>query len=256
MSRTLTYEQPLNERIRSFLRLEFLFQEVAHFLRGASPWHSHATLSGLIEIQDLLGRSDLKTEVLKELERHTANLARLEQNPGVDRDRLAAILDELDSLIDRLHAHTQPLGQELRNNEFLNSLRQRTTIPGGTCGFDLPGYHYWLHQSSEARIKDLADWAGSFDLLQQSIELILRLIRESATARRVSADEGFFQQTLDSSNPCQLLRVSVPAEADYYPEISGGKHRFSIRFWRQAAPQERAVQVRDDIEFWLSCCAI
>lgn len=256
MPADLTYEQPLNERIRSFLRLEFLFQQAAHFLRGASIWSSHAALTSLLEIQDLLGRSDFKTEVLKELERDTAALARLEQNPEVDRARLTEILDELDGLIDRLHAQTQPLGHELRTNEFLSSIRQRTAIPGGTCMFDLPGYHHWLRRPSEQRIRDLSNWLGSYDVLRQSIEIILRLIRDSASPQLRVAEQGFYQQSLDSNVPCQLLRVAVPAEADYYPEVSGGKHRFTIRFWFQESPGVRPRQVKDDVAFQLSCCII
>ncbi|MEO6696795.1 MAG: cell division protein ZapD, partial [Gammaproteobacteria bacterium] len=34
MAEKITYEQPLNERIRTFLRLEFLFQQIQHTLQG------------------------------------------------------------------------------------------------------------------------------------------------------------------------------------------------------------------------------
>ena len=39
------YEQPLNERIRSFLRLEYLFQQAAYHLSLQSEWDSRATLT-------------------------------------------------------------------------------------------------------------------------------------------------------------------------------------------------------------------
>jgi cell division protein ZapD len=255
-SKIFTYEQPLNERIRSFLRLEFLFEQAGYFLRGAAPWSSHACLASILEIQNLLGRNDVKTEVLKELERHTSNLARLEQNPGVDRQRLAEVLDELDSLIDRLYSNSQPLGQELKQNEFLNSVRQRLSIPGGTCDFDLPGLHHWLQSPNEQRIRDLGNWLAAYDVLHQAITLMLHLVRESSSLRQEVAADGFYQKSLDPNNACQMLRISIPAGSGYYPEVSGGKHRFSIRFMRQSSPDEKPTPVHQDIPFQLECCIL
>ena len=71
----IIYEQPLNERIRTFLRLEFLFSQAAQHLHDDSQWGSRNTLTSLLDILSIFGRTDLKTEVLKELERHTATLA-------------------------------------------------------------------------------------------------------------------------------------------------------------------------------------
>ncbi len=256
MQEIITYEQPLSERIRSFLRLEYLFRQNQHFLPDTSTWGSHAALANILEIQNLLGRSDLKTELLKELERHTGNLARLEQIPGVDRDRLSEILDSLDRLIDHLYSNSQPLGSELKHNEFLASVRQRLAIPGGTCDFDLPAYHHWLQQSSEHRLNDLTTWMASFNILEQAINIILQLVREGASPRPEVATEGFYQRSLDPNSPCQLLRIGIPAEYGCFPEVSGGKHRFSIRFMEQPTPNEKATQIQDEIDFELTCCSI
>lgn len=256
MDNAVTYEQPLNERIRSFLRLEHLFKQAGFLVRGSSVWHSQAALHTLLDIQNLLGRNDVKTEVLKELERHTANLARLEQNPDVDRGRLSEILDELDMLIDRMYSNSQPLGHELKQNEFLNAIRQRASIPGGTCDFDLPGYHHWLERPSESRIRDLSHWLAAFSVLEQAITIILGLIRESSVSKHAVAEQGFFQRSMDANSPCQILRVTLPAEAEYFPEISGGKHRFTIRFMQLPNLAERPVPIQEDIEFLLCCCAV
>lgn len=252
----ICYEQPLNERIRTFLRLEFLFKQTDHSLHGDSVWDSRATLASLLEILNIFSRSDLKTEVMKELERHTANLARLEQNPEVDRSRLEAILDELDLLIDHLHTTNGQIGQHLKQNEFLNSIVQRSAIPGGTCDFDLPAYHFWLAQPAEQRTQLLIEWLSAFDAIRQSIELVLRLTRQSAVTIRELASAGFYQRALDVNLPCQIVRVALPIAAPYYAEISGGRHRFTVRFLEQKDPASRPTQTDQDIEFDLACCII
>ena len=255
-ARKICYEQPLNERIRTFLRLEFLFQQTDHSLHGTSVWDSRATLASLLEILSIFSRSDLKTEVMKELERHTANLARLEQNPDVDRSRLEEILDELDVLIDHLHSTSGQIGQHLKQNEFLSSIVQRSAIPGGTCDFDLPAYHFWLAQPAEERIRLLVDWLSAFDTIRQSIELIMRLTRQSTASSRELAGGGFYQRALDVNLPCQMVRVVLPAGSPYYAEISGGRHRFTVRFLEQKDTSSRPTQTERDVEFDLVCCVI
>ncbi|MDP1708570.1 MAG: cell division protein ZapD [Gammaproteobacteria bacterium] len=253
MLNKITYEQPLNEKMRTFLRLELLFLQVQHNLEGSAEWNSRATLTSLIEILNVCSRTDLKTELLRELERHGAMLARLEQVPEVDQSRLKELLSEVDVLIDRLHATSGQFGQSLRNNEFICSIRQRSSIPGGLCDFDLPMYHYWLQRPAKERLENLREWLSPIEPMWQSIELILRLTRESAVPVPGMAVAGFFQRSLDQDTPCQLVRVTVPARLPYYPEISGGKHRFTVRFLAPVT-DGRTVQSAEDVKFELTCC--
>ncbi len=255
MQTKIIYEQPLNERIRTFLRLEFLFDQTKAFLAKDSVWDSRAALVGILEILSIFSRADLKTEVMKELERQALVLERLEENPGVDRTRLNELLNQMDGLIDNMHSLKGQVGQELRQNEFLSSIRQRITIPGGTCDFDLPAYHFWLQQPAAKRHQQLQHWFKNFEAIAQSASVILRLIRESVPSVKEVAEAGFFQKSLDPSTPCHIVRVAVPIDCPYFAEISGGKHRFTVRFLEQR-PEERPVQTTDNISFELACCII
>jgi cell division protein ZapD len=252
---TITYEQPLNERIRTFLRLEFLFRQASHTLQHQSPWDTRTSLANLIEILNVFGRTDLKTEVIKELERLTAILSRLEANPDVDGPKLNAIMDKIDLLVDRLHSFQGQVGQELKDNEFLTAIKQRSSIPGGTCDFDLPVYHFWLKHTAEERGAQLRHWMSAFDTFRTAIELVLRLVRESGSISHETASAGFYQQSLDTATPYQLIRVSLPVDLPCFAEISGGKHRFTVRFMEMNA-FERPFQTSRDVTFTLNCCAI
>lgn len=252
----IIYEQPLNERIRSFLRLEFLFSQAAEHLHDDSQWGSRNTLNSLLDILSIFGRTDLKTEVLKELERHASTLGRLKSNPDVDHERLNKALSDLDTLGKKLHQSSGPIAADLKSNEFLGSIQQRQAIPGGTCDFDLPGYHFWLQQPAQQRVRDLADWLNRFEAIASAIQMILRLVRESAVLKPVVAEGGFFQKTLDSSHPCQLVRVAVDRKVPYYAEVSGGRHRFTVRFMHASAQDGHVRQTTETIAFELGCCVI
>lgn len=250
------YEQPLSERIRTFLRLEHLFAKAEHALMSIDPWSSRATLEAIIDIMAVVGRADLKKELIKELERHAATLQGLSRNPNVDPTRLKDVLDAVKGQLASLRSHENSWGQELRDDELLSTVRQRSSITAGTCNFDLPALHYWLQASADQRVDDLRRWLRSFDLLNNSVALCLKLVRESAIATHELAQSGFFQRTLETSTPCQMIRVCLIDDARCFPEISAGKHRFTVRFMSLAATRERPSQTDADVEFDLHCCVI
>ncbi len=250
----ITYEQPLNERIRTLLRLEFLFEQANTHTYRHSSWDNRAAIDTLFDIINIFGRADLKTEIMKELERQTLFLEKLVKNPHVDKRRLEGVLDEMDVLIDRLHG-IKAQDMDIRNNEFLSSIKQRNHIAGGSCDFDLPAYHFWLRQPEEKRVLDMQNWMKPFDPIQQSVNLILRLIRDSAQTSQEVAESGFFQKSLDPSTACQMIRVTLDSSIPCFAEISGGKHRFTVRFM-QTAFNERPSQTDQDIPFTLTCCML
>ena len=251
----ISYELPLNERIRTLIRLEHLFQQTAHTRRGASAWDSRLTMTGLIDILQIASRSDLKTELIKELERLSVTLRPLQSKQDIDHKKLGYILDEIDDTENRLHNLSGLLCQSLRDNEFIASIRQRQSVPGGTCDVDLPAFHCWLQLAEEDRLADFDRWFAELDLLCSAVTLILRLVRQSAVPTRASAERGFFQQSLDTATPYQMVRVSISEDSDVFAEISGGKHRFTIRFLKLQT-NGRPVQTEENIDFQLCMCVI
>ena len=255
MSDRVEYEQPLSERIRTFLRLEHLFCQTDYTLRGFSVWDSRSTLLSLVDTLEILNRSDFKSELILELDRQTNKLASLQNRPGVDNQQLDRLLSELDEVEQKLHQLTGTIGQSIRDHELIASLRQRGSIPGGDCPMDLPTLHLWLQQPPEQRIEQLEKWNGALSIVRKPVALLLGMIREASNPITKLATEGFYQQNLDSNSSIQLVRVSMDASLPCYAEISVGKHRLTIRFLE---PQEgrRPLQVQNNVEFELTCCAI
>ncbi len=255
MDEIVTYELPLNERIRTFMRLEHLFSQASYTLRGYSTWDSRATLSSLVDILELLARSDFKNELFKELEYLHNSLSTLSNTPGVDLEQLTTVLDQLNESINSLHQTDGQLGAELRANELIASLIQRHTVISGSCVFDLPAYHLWLQQPAESRIQKIEHWYDSLKIVNKPVALILGILRESSSANPQVAESGFYQHSLDKNTDTKLIRVSVNKQLPYYAELSGGKHRFTVRFLE---PREtgRPMQTNDNVNFQLNCCSI
>ena len=250
------YEQPLNERARSCLRLEHLFSALSKGLEGSSEWDSREALCSMIEIGDLLSRTDIKGELIKELERVHNKLNSLRANPAVDQQALEDAIAEVSPLIGTLkQSHCQP-GATLRNDELVNQFRQRITIPGGTCCFDLPAFHSWLQQDPGIRADVLRRWGNDLQIVSAAVDKILSMVRSSSPGEMLVGENGFYQSKIETHYECQLIRIGLANDLGVFPEISGGKHRFTVRFMSQADTKLRPEQVKKDISFELQCCGL
>ncbi|QFY44789.1 cell division protein ZapD [Candidatus Methylospira mobilis] len=254
MSSPIIYEFPLNERIRAFLRLERLFDTIDFFMRGDSEFESSSTVGSLLELLGFLGRVDLKSECIKELDRYTGSLEKLMDNPEVEHGALEKLLAEIAQTSEALYSNQNKIGLCMAENELLKAVGQKGTALSAICAFDLPYYHYWLRKDDDLRRQDLLGWIGSLDTLRKAVDLSLHLIRNSANITEEQADNGFFQKSLDAALPFQMLQVELDDRLPYFAEFSGGKQRFSIRFMN-ASIHERPAQTSKSISFTLSCCA-
>ncbi|MEM7083685.1 MAG: cell division protein ZapD [Pseudomonadota bacterium] len=250
----VTYEQPLNERLRMFLRLDFLFKQTAHHATGDSAWDGRATVSSLLDILAILGRGDIRQEIVKELERLTADFQKYSSQPGVDSSRLDALLADLDKLRGRLDTSNASATSTLRDSMFLNAIKHRSAIPGGTCEFDLPDYKHWLGLPQKQRESDFNTWMKTLAPLRDGVDRVLWLLRESNQPKEELARSGMYQHVLGRGISCQMLRVTLPDRTNMYPEISGSAHRFTVRFYEFSDVDSRPTQCTDDVPFLLTCC--
>ena len=255
MPDTTIFEHPLSEKCRTWLRLSHLFEQLEFHLPHVEEWHARAAVTALLDIANVLSRADIKSELLKELDRYKQSLSRMANSPGVDTDRLEHILQDLQQTCQGVRKIRGQLGQSLRSNEFLTSIVQRSSIAGGGFDFDLPQFHYWLQMPQPERSLQLDDWRYEVSPVQDAVELLLTLIRNSAVPSQERAQSGFYQKSLPGNGAAQLLRVGVPSAAGVYAEISGGKHRFSIRFM-DCSDWQHPSQSDQDIPFSLSTCLI
>jgi cell division protein ZapD len=253
LSDLIRYEHPLNERIRTLMRLEDLYARVLFFsARSDAPDH-HAALSALFEITDVAARADLKTDILQELERQKQLLGSLRSNPAIDTNVLDPLLADIDRVTGAMLGQTGKVGAHLRENEWLMAIKQRAVIPGGVCEFDLPSYHYWLNSEPAQRQADLQAWIAPFLPIHDGLGIILRLLRDNGRAGRQVAFHGVFQLMLTTSKVAQLLRLALGRDLACVPEISANKYALNIRFINVAGA-ERGTVCNRDVEFELMFC--
>lgn len=251
-----TFEQPLNERIRMCLRVETLMKRFHYFEALKGDWSAYSALLTILELTSLLERGDFKQELMKELDRQHGALTGLSKHQGIDHGKLDLVLNKQKHALERIHQLDGKLGEHLKRVDFLLGIKQRTSIPGGSCDFDLPQLRFWLNQSHEQRLADLHEWVAPYCELEDVIDLIMKVIRDSASPKTVIAENGFYQKPLDTKKPTQLIRISVDTGKLIYPEISAGKHRYSVRFMNPQPGDALPTQVKKNVEFLLSRCSL
>ncbi len=163
MSTVVLFEHPLNEKMRTWLRVEFLIDQL-HDIMPLENTATALTFFRLVgELLDIFERGDMRTELLKELERQQTKLRAWADVPGVDMSVVDALRDKLKAQSVLLNSAPR-MGQQLREDRLIALVRQRLSIPGGCCSFDLPGLHIWLHLPQATRDAQVTRWMETLSL--------------------------------------------------------------------------------------------
>jgi cell division protein ZapD len=252
--RVILYEYPFNERIRTYLRLEHLFLRLSTLMAREQAIDHHFAIATMFEIMDVAARADLKSDVLKDLDKQRQILNSYRGNPAIAEGVLDKVIDQLSLCFTVLNNQPGKAGQSLTENDWLMSIRSRVGIPGGTCEFDLPAYYAWQHREADSRRSELQSWAATLAPLADSIHLLLKLLRDSGSPQKVMAPHGQFQQNLPQGRTFQLLRLTLRSDLKLIPEISGNRLMVSIRLMRHE-DDNRLHACSEDAVFELTLCS-
>jgi len=246
------YEQPLNEKIRLFLRLSFLMKRFDYHLKDPSRENCQAAVMVLLELYNLSSRLDVKNAALHVLDWQVQTIRQAEGLDGIDSAKASNMATKLQEKGKRLYSFRGQLGQHLKVHNFLNILKQRATIAGGINAMDVALFSYWISLPKAKRIEDLKGWVRPYAIAFDAIELLTDLLYEGGNTTQVTAEGGFYQSTLGTDRDYQILRIELPDGSPYYPEISAGKQRFSVRFVDSSQLEEKGKQIFENIDFNLT----
>ncbi|MBT9566774.1 MAG: cell division protein ZapD [Thiobacillus sp.] len=248
------YEYPLSERIRTLLRLEDLFDRFDAYAASPDSHVHHSALLTLFEMSEVAARADLKSDLLQELDRQKNVLLPLRGNPQVQDTTLEQVLAAIEKSHQDLYRLPGKIGQHLREDDWLMAVKQRAAIPGGTCEFDLPAYHYWMHRPVDDRIHQLKRWLAPFSSIRTAADIVLGLLRDSGQPELQHAPSGAYQRMLESRNP-QMIRVGLADDRPCVPEISANKYMLNIRFV-DAGPGQTRNCTGLSLDFHLTFCTL
>lgn len=239
------FEYPLNTKIRSYLRFEHVNHQLTNAVHDDHGISLFRPLFGLYEICE---RIDYRNDLLKDLDKYLMLIQRWQESPEADSIQLEKLKLKLEQHKAELIQPQRMLSQ-FQEDKFLNSIRQRLTVTGASCNFDLPQLHFWLASTKKERKTQSVQWQNYFLPLAQAIDSILDLIRESNSYQSVTAKDGFYQHINDT--PLAMVRVQIDHQQACYPTISGHKNRFAIHMVKF----DNQRHFVNDTDIALACCS-
>lgn len=244
MSETIIYEYPLTEKIRCYLRVEHLSDQLLSYKAVENPELFKPFFNVLFALTEQFDRGELKKELIKDLEYQKQSLNQWRSDDNIDQVQLDKLLNKIESF-NFSQAQVNKAHNTIGQDPLLNQIKNKSALPGGGSPFDTPLLQYWHHLPMSQREEDIDRWLAPFRQTISAIRLLLQLTRESSVFNDCVAADGFYQ---NSCEQLQLLRIKVLAHQDHYPTISGYKNRYAVRFqsWN-----EQPIQ---DVNFLLSCC--
>lgn len=245
------YEFPLNEKVRNYLRVEHLFNALHDPDKICKEHTEIQFFRDFFTLLDLIERIDLKTELMRDLNNYLIVLDAWLEFPDVDQRALNHTKNHVWDVINRLKSTTR-IGKTLKADKFLMAIRQRFSIPGATCSFDLPKLHYWLNLEDEEKLTDCQRWLNDLVLLEDCVKIALSFIRNRKPLNEENAPNGFYQGIAD--NKVELIRIEQTKNKGYYPTLSGNKYRYSIRFMRFNTEENQSSSMDETIIFKMAGC--
>ena len=176
------FEQPLSERMRAYLRIDFLYNQAVYHANSKSQWGSRAAIGSMLDILAIITRADTRADVLKELERQIGLLTEFQRRPGVDVERLQTLVANLQRL------RTELLGAGLvavgsGNDEVAGTHAATRACALGIRGLCTPAAQAWRNRNFR------------FSMLRQ----ISSIWRALATGRPVPGPDHSFRFPLSAT---------------------------------------------------------
>ena len=255
----ITFEFPLNERFRTFLRIENMLHTWQHYLKSISKEDHHTAILILLDIYDFSFRNDVKGDLLSELARYKLALSQYFSSPDVSEEKLNQTILRLADAYKQIE-QSPKFGGNLADNEWLINIKSRLAVSNSVCSFDMGFYYQWLQGSEQRRLNDLQEWVQPFAPMFDAVNLLLQLSRNLALTKDCVTQSYAYQQPL-SGRKFDIMRVQFDSTSNYLPDFSANKHVIWLRF---AAPVVSARSTlrgvshipQEEVSFHLGLCGV
>ncbi|MDB1144851.1 MAG: cell division protein ZapD [Alcaligenaceae bacterium] len=249
------YEFPLDERIRTLLRLEYLFNELFKFIDDTHENSIHFALDSLFDIMDICDRGDIRSGILQDIDKQKQHLESYRHFKDVDTAVLDRSIEQLTKTSDKL-IQSGRIGSELKQNQWLMNLKSRFVIAGGVTPMDIPSYLAWKQRKREIVIQDVKSWVAPFLPLFDCIQLLLDMLRNAGDQYSYTTDEQGKYNIDTKRTAYQLARIWIPKNFPCtFPEISANQYIACIRFSKLSTDYE-IVDCHQNIPFKIALCRI
>jgi len=244
------YEEPVQEKIRKFIRIEFLLNKIYYFKGKDNKSENYISLLALCELYEILSRSDIKSELIREIETQNTYLQKIKEIPQADSSKLNSVLEKQSQLLKLIYSIEINYLDHLERDILFKTILKNSFTQLQPASID-----FWLSRDILNRKTQIDLWLEPLIFIKRSIDFILEVIRKSGRFEDRVAEKGFFMEKLDPKKNILLVRVTLTSDLYYYPQISVGKQRLTIMFMTKD-DRNNLVPHQEDLTFILTTCSL
>lgn len=234
----IIFEHPINEHVRSLLRIEKLFAELDRILRFGED--KNTALMLMVALIRLLERPDLKSKLTNSLNQQYLQLQSYANNPNIEQKKLAELLYKIESKLKLLRGQHSLQSLMPGSHPLLKKYQTEMLSHGATALIVDPSFCAWDLMPEIQAAKLLNHWRLELEQLCLIVQLSLDLMRQGQDFKTYACTGGFFSQSINFDY--SLIRIRLPA--GIVPEVSAGRHRVVVRF-KDIDINHKTEKVRD-----------
>ena len=243
----ITYELALNERTRRFLRVQEVFQKFDTQINNMSKFSEHACFTTLFDVMSCASRSDLKIEIIQELDKQILNVNKKNKKSANMKKSL-----EIKRVKKYLEKSNIPTGHHFGNDKFLQELKAASDSPFGIVSSDITQFQSWIKQLETKEKKEY--FRGKFKVyapIYSGLNIIINILKLSAKSVTHVTKSGVLQHALDPKLKNDLVLLTLPIKGRLCPQITSNKYTLNIHFTQN----NQTIMIAKPIKFKLSVCS-
>ena len=244
------YEEPVQEKVRKFIKIEFLFNKLFYFKHKENKHDNYIALLALCELYEILSRSDIKSELIREIENQNHYFKKIKEIPEANSEKLSSILEKQKVLLQLIHGIESNYLEYLENDILFKTIAKNSINP-----LQPTSVEFWLSRDIVLRENQINLWTEPLLFIKKSVDFILEVIRKSGRFEDKLAEKGFFIEKLDPKRNILLIRITLTSDLYYYPQISVGKQRLNIMFMSKD-DKNNLISHKEDVAFILTTCVL
>ena len=244
------YEEPVQEKIRKFIKIEFLLNKIYYFKGKDDKSENYIALLALCELYEILSRSDIKSELIREIETQNSYFQLIKEMPQADSSKLNSVLEKQNILLKLIYSNEVNYLDHLGRDILFKTILKNCFTQLQPASID-----FWLSRDILIRETQIDLWLEPLIFIKRSIDFILEIVRKSGRFEDRMAEKGFFIEKLDPKKNVLLIRVTLTSDLYYYPQISVGKQRLTIMFMTKD-DKNNLVPYQEDLSFILTTCSL
>tara|TARA_B100000482_G_scaffold170531_1_gene136946 strand:+ start:384 stop:1151 length:768 start_codon:yes stop_codon:yes gene_type:complete len=244
------YEEPVQEKIRKFIKIEFLFNKLFYFKHKENKNDNYIALLALCELYEILSRSDIKSELIREIENQNHYFKKIKEIPEANSEKLSSVLEKQKVLLQLIHGIESNYLEYLENDILFKTIAKNSINP-----LQPTSVEFWLSRDIVLRENQINLWTEPLLFIKKSVDFILEVIRKSGRFEDKLAEKGFFIEKLDPKKNILLIRITLTSDLYYYPQISVGKQRLNIMFMSKD-DKNNLISHKEDVAFILTTCVL